>query len=181
MIMVRSALAVSALALIATLTACSSGDASVRSAVEPATLVGTWAIDSTFDSPEQPFVAFVDDGTWTASDGCNRVQGTYELGDLGALTTTSGPSTLMACDGAQLPLAVAMADYVQISGDVLTITSSADSTITTLVRSTDPTVGPQDKPVGQWAGSGSSPTRRMPRSSRSPPTVPRTAATAATS
>lgn len=109
-----------------------------------------WAIDSTFDSPEQPFVAFVDDGTWTASDGCNRVQGTYELGDLGALTTTSGPSTLMACDGAQLPLAVTMADYVQVSGDVLTIASSADSTITTLVRSTDPTVGPQDKPVGQW-------------------------------
>lgn len=150
MIMVRSALAVSAIALVATLAGCSSGDAAVRSAVDPAALVGTWAIDSTLDSPEQPFVAFVDDGTWTASDGCNRVQGTYELGDLGALTTTSGPSTLMACDGAQLPLALTMADYVQVSGDVLTIASSADSTITTLVRSTDPTVGPQDKPVGQW-------------------------------
>ena len=41
MIMVRSALAVSAIALVATLAGCSSGDAAVRSAVDPAALVGT--------------------------------------------------------------------------------------------------------------------------------------------
>ena len=149
----RSAFAVVALAAVAALTACSSGGPAARSTVDPTALVGTWTIDASFDSPEQPFVAFLDDNTWTASDGCNRVQGTWQLGDLGALTTTAGPSTLMACDGAQLPLAVTLADYVQVADDVLTITSSEDSTITTLVRSTDPSVGPQDKPVGQWVES----------------------------
>jgi heat shock protein HslJ len=121
--------------------------------VDETALLGTWAIDATFDSPEQPFVAFLDGGAWVASDGCNRVQGTWVLGDQGALTTTAGPSTLMACDGAQLPLAIAQADFVQLSDDILTITSSADSTVTTLIRSTDPNVGPQDLPVGQWVES----------------------------
>jgi heat shock protein HslJ len=120
--------------------------------VEAAALVGTWTVDQTFDGPEQPFVSFADDGTWTASDGCNRVQGTWELGDAGALTTTSGPSTLMACDGAQLPLAVSLATFVQVSGDTLTISSSKDSTVTTLVKSTDPAVG-VGSPVGQWVES----------------------------
>lgn len=122
----------------------------VRSTVDAGDLVGTWTIDATFDSPEQPYIAFAEDGTWSASDGCNRVQGTWELGDLGALTTTSGPSTLMACDGAQLPLAVAQADYVVVDGDTLTIASTAESTTTTLVRTDDPTVGPLGQPIGQW-------------------------------
>jgi heat shock protein HslJ len=123
------------------------------SPAEPADLLGVWTIDETFDSPEQPYVSFLDDETWSASDGCNRVQGTWQLGADGALTTTSGPQTLMACDGAQLPLAVTMADRVEIEGDVLFIHSSMDSTVTELVRSTDPLVGPQGLPVGKWVES----------------------------
>ena len=135
------------------LAGCASPGGASRSAVDAAELVGTWTIDETFAGPEQPFIAIVDDGTWVGSDGCNRVQGTWELGDSGDLTTTAGPSTLMACDGAQLPLAMALATYVQLSGDTLTISSSRDSTVTTLVRSTDPAVGIVDSPVGQWVES----------------------------
>lgn len=138
------------------LAGCASPGGASRSAVDPAALVGTWTIAETFSGPEQPFIAIVDDGTWIGSDGCNRVQGTWELGDAGAITTTAGPSTLMACDGAQLPLAMALATFVQVSGDTLTISSSRDSTVTTLVRSTDPAVGIVDSPVGQWVESDDS-------------------------
>ncbi len=143
----------SAAAIVALLAGCASSAPSARGTVDPAALVGTWTIDETFSSPEQPFIDFADDGTWTASDGCNRVQGTWELGDEGALTTTAGPSTLMACDGAQLPLAMAQADYVVLSGDWLSIYSSAESTVTELVRSDDPAVGPMGLPIGLWVAS----------------------------
>ena len=143
--------AVAAVAVVA-LAGCATTGPGARSAVDASALVGTWTVDETFSGPEQPFVAFADDGTWVASDGCNRVQGTWELGDAGALATTAGPSTLMACDGAQLPLAVSLATFVQISGQTLTISSSKDSTVTTLIRSTDPDVGVAS-PIGQWVES----------------------------
>ena len=131
------------------LSACSTPVAEDRS-VDPSELVGVWTLDEEFDSPEQPFISFVDDNTWSASDGCNRVQGTWELGTGGALTTTAGPSTLMACEGAQLPLAVSRADRVEVDGDALKIHSSFDSTTTDLVRATDSSVGPQGPPIGYW-------------------------------
>lgn len=145
-----------AAALLITLSACAPETAGVRSSVEPSQLVGTWTIDASFDSPEQPFIDFADDGTWSSSDGCNRVQGTWELGTEGALTTTAGPSTLIACEGAQLPLAVALADYVEFDGDILLIHSSEESTVTELVRSDDPTVGPAGLPIGTWVESDAS-------------------------
>jgi heat shock protein HslJ len=117
---------------------------------QPGELVGTWTLDETFDAPEQPFIAFVQDNTWTASDGCNRVQGTWELSPSGVLTTTSGPQTMIACDGAQLPLAVMFADAAEVDGDTLTITSSGRSTVTTLVRTTARNVGLQGFPIGYW-------------------------------
>lgn len=113
-------------------------------------LLGTWVLDEQFDSPEQPFIDFADDGTWISSDGCNQVRGTWVLGEDGSLVTTAGPSTLMACDGAQLPLAMALATSVVIDGDSLTLVSSGESTTTELVRSTDPSVGPQGLPIGRW-------------------------------
>lgn len=131
------------------LTGCATATPEERT-INPGDIVGVWAFDQTFDSPEQPFVSFVQDNTWTASDGCNQVQGTWDLAGDGTLTTTSGPSTLMACEGAQLPLAVSRADSVEVDGDTLLIHSSFDSTVTELVRSTDPLVGPQGFPIGYW-------------------------------
>ena len=121
--------------------------------VSPANLVGTWTIDKTFDAPEQPYISFLRNGTWSASDGCNRVRGTWEVEHDGKLSTTSGPQTMMACDGAQLPLAVSKADRVEVRGKSLILHSSFDSTETTLVRARDPRVGPQGLPIGYWVES----------------------------
>lgn len=134
-----------------TLAACSPTDQTAS--VEAEQIVGTWTIDATFDSPEQPFLAIAEDGTWTASDGCNRVQGTWELGEEGELVTESGPSTLMACEGAQLPLAMTEANSVETDGENLVIISSSESTVTTLVRVADVDEGSAGLPVGQWVES----------------------------
>lgn len=143
----RSLLLTAAAVSLLALAACS---APAEPVIHPGELVGVWTLDESFDGPEQPFVAFVQDSTWMASDGCNRVQGTWQLAGDGSITTTSGPQTLMACDGAQLPLAVTMAERVEVDGDTLLIHGSADSTVTELVRTDDPLVGPPGFPVGYW-------------------------------
>jgi heat shock protein HslJ len=120
---------------------------------QPGELVGTWTIGEQFDTPEQPFIAFVQDNTWTASDGCNRVQGTWDLSASGVLTTSAGPQTLMRCNGAQLPLAVVLADGATVDGDTLVISSSQKATTTELVRTTERTVGLQGFPIGYWVES----------------------------
>ncbi|UFS58862.1 META domain-containing protein [Subtercola endophyticus] len=125
-------------------------DAAVEAGFQQGQLVGVWTVQEKYDSPEQPFVAFVQDNTWIASDGCNRVEGTWTVNAAGVMTTTAGPSTMMACEGAQIPLSVTLADHVAVNGDYLTIDSSNGTTSTTLVRSTDPTVGPQGWPIGYW-------------------------------
>jgi heat shock protein HslJ len=143
-----------AVALIVALTGCGSpSTGSEPTPARPGDLAGVWTLAKQFDSPEQPYIAFSEDGTWSASDGCNRVRGTWKVGTGGTLTTTAGPQTMMACDGAQLPLAVARATHAAIDGDSLVIRSTVDSTTTTLVRSTDPRVGPQGLPIGYWVES----------------------------
>ena len=136
-------------ALAALLAGCAAPAQDIRT-TDPEALVGVWSLDTRFDSPEQPFLAFAEDGTWVASDGCNRVRGTWKLDAEGVLSTTSGPQTRMFCEGAQLPLAVTLADGVEVDGDRMRIHSSAESTVTELVRATDPTIGPQGQPIGYW-------------------------------
>ena len=43
-------------------------------------------------------VSFEADGTWTGSDGCNGLGGSYTVGEDGSFSAESGPSTLIACD-----------------------------------------------------------------------------------
>jgi heat shock protein HslJ len=47
--------------------------------------------------PEHPFLAFNPDGTWTGSDGCNSLSGTYTVGPRGELTTTNNGQRLVGC------------------------------------------------------------------------------------
>ena len=105
------------------------------------TIVGTWTTAKTYSGPNQPDVTFADDGTWTASDGCNRVQGTWKSTDAKTLVVTSGPSTMMACDGAPLPAAVAGADTFKVSADQLTLYDKAGKVLVTLVPGTAPAAG----------------------------------------
>jgi heat shock protein HslJ len=127
-----------------------SAEAEAAAQFQAGSLVGVWTVQEKFDSPEQPFIAFVQDNTWIASDGCNRVEGTWTVDGNGVMTTTAGPSTMMACEGAQLPLSVTLANHVSINGEYLTIDSSNSTTTTQLLRATDPSVGPQGWPIGYW-------------------------------
>ncbi len=95
--------------------------------------MGTWGTGKTYSSPKQPFVTFSADGAWTASDGCNNVQGTWKESAPGMLAVTSGPHTMMACEGAPLPSAVASAHSYQLDGGKLTLSDQAGKQLVVLV------------------------------------------------
>ena len=116
-------------------------------------VVGAWSLDETFDSPEQPFVAFARGGSWSGSDGCNRVGGTWSLDADGSLRVTSGPQAGATCNGAPLPSALITTEWAEMRGDALVLHGSRTAEVTELVRSTDRLVGPQRLPIGYWAES----------------------------
>ncbi|WP_051973342.1 META domain-containing protein [Cryobacterium sp. MLB-32] len=136
-------------------TAGSSGSSpSPTGSVQAGSLVGVWTVEGDFSTPERPYIAFVQDNTWSASDGCNRVRGTWQVASDGSLSTTSGPQTLTACDGVQLPMLLVATTSVEVTPDSLTLIGTGDAATTTvLVRSSDSTVGPQGRPIGYWAES----------------------------
>ncbi|WP_169515676.1 META domain-containing protein [Glaciibacter superstes] len=103
------------------------------SAITAEELVGTWVSDEALNSPKTPFLTIVDDGTWTASDGCNGVQGTWELGADGALTTTAGPHTLIFCEGKPIPSLFSEAKAAALEGTTLTLKDAAGEVTATLV------------------------------------------------
>lgn len=149
-----------ALAGVVALTACSSTSTPTNpptASISQGAIVGTWTVEHTFDTPEQPFVSFSQDHSWSASDGCDRVYGSWKLASSGRLSVVVGPHAALTCDGQALPLAVTHGSSVRQSGDSLTLRSSTDSTVTTLTRSTEKTVGPQGRPIGYWVA-GKTPT-----------------------
>jgi heat shock protein HslJ len=109
----------------------------------PGDLVGTWVVDMTYDVPVQPFLTIAADGTWTGSDGCNGVQGTWELGAGGALRVPAGPHTLIYCDGKDLPALFDDAKTVAVDGDTLTLTDAAGEVTATLIAGREQLLKPQ--------------------------------------
>lgn len=93
--------------------------ASLPDALTPATgaaLKGTW-VPVAYVVSTDPHVTFEADGTWTGSDGCNGVQGRWAVGAEGEFLATSGPSTLIACEGAPVPSWVAQATAAGVNDD----------------------------------------------------------------
>ncbi|MHA6694193.1 META domain-containing protein [Homoserinimonas sp. A520] len=86
--------------------------------LEPATadaLDGKWVpVDTT---PTDPHVVFNAGGTWTGSDGCNGGGGRWAVDGDGGFLATSGPSTLMFCEGAPVPAWVAQASAAGMDTD----------------------------------------------------------------
>ncbi|WP_146078070.1 META domain-containing protein [Subtercola sp. Z020] len=85
------------------------------------TLPGTWIVADTYNSPDQPFLTFEHDGTWTGSDGCNGAEGTWSMTSAGVLTTTAGPTTQIYCDGEQLPFYLIDSESARFDGTDLTL------------------------------------------------------------
>jgi hypothetical protein len=69
--------------------------------------------------PNDPVIVFKADGTWSGSDGCNGLQGTYSIGQRGAFSATVGPQHMIGCDNVPHTGVLAAAKRVAINGDTL--------------------------------------------------------------
>jgi heat shock protein HslJ len=69
--------------------------------------------------PQDPVLAFRPDGTWTGSDGCNGLQGTYSIGQRGEFTATSGPQHMIGCDNVPHTGVLTTAKRIAVTGDTL--------------------------------------------------------------
>lgn len=96
-------------------------------------LVGTWVVDVTFETPTQPYLTIIDDGTWRGSDGCNGVEGTWELASSGTLEVTAGPTTMIFCEGKPLPALFAEAKTATVAEDTLTLMDGGGEVTATLI------------------------------------------------
>jgi heat shock protein HslJ len=146
--------AVAAIALALVVAGCSASASTTRHTLAPdqGRIVGVWTVKRDFKTPEQPFVSFAQDNSWSASDGCDRVYGSWKVSSTGRLSVSESTHAALTCDGAMLPTAVAQGSHVRLSGDSLTLTSSDGSAKTTLQRTHASDVGPQGRPVGYWIG-----------------------------
>lgn len=93
--------------------------ATLPAEVTPATpdgLAGKW-VPVAYAVSTDPHVVFDSDGTWTGSDGCNGGSGRWAVGASGEFLATSGPSTLIYCEGAPVPSWVAQATSAGVNAD----------------------------------------------------------------
>lgn len=89
--------------------------------VVPATseaLLGKW-VPVAYQVQTDPHVQFLSDGTWEGSDGCNGAQGRWAIGESADFLASSGPSTLIGCEGAPVPSWVAQAARAGVDGEWL--------------------------------------------------------------
>lgn len=117
---IRITLAASAVALAALgLAACSGGGTTSP--------VGSWGTDAQGETS----LEFADDGSYSGSDGCNRVMGSWEAAGNGF---SIGPmaSTMMACQGVDVWLLDPAS--VEVNGDTLVVLDSSGNELGTLDR-----------------------------------------------
>jgi heat shock protein HslJ len=69
--------------------------------------------------PEDPILTFSPDGTWSGSDGCNGISGTFTLGQRGEFTSRSNGQRLVECDN--VPNTAVLAAAKRISSDQTTL------------------------------------------------------------
>jgi heat shock protein HslJ len=134
---IRRSLTVAAVGLAAVaLAACASSSGAGPDGSTPAThedLVGAWVTGETYSAPDQPYLAFADDGTWKGSDGCNRTSGDWSVADDGSLTTTAGFSTLIGCQGAPLPKLLGESALAYLDSGTLVLADADGATLLELV------------------------------------------------
>lgn len=69
--------------------------------------------------PDDPVLVFKANGTWTGSDGCNGLQGTFSIGEHGAFTAVAGGQHMIGCDNVPNTGVLTAAKRVAIAGDTL--------------------------------------------------------------
>ncbi len=98
-------------------------------------LVGRWIPEA--PAPRDPHVAISADGTWTASDGCNGTRGRWAVAPEESLLTTTGPTTLIGCEGSGEPSMFGQARATAFDGDVLVLFDATGEVSGRLVRDDD--------------------------------------------
>ena len=83
-------------------------------------LVGTW-LPADGQAGGRAYAALAADGTWTGSDGCNALKGTWQGGPDGAFAATSGPSTKIGCENVPIAHWLAGATQAERDGDTLVL------------------------------------------------------------
>ncbi|RZI96197.1 MAG: hypothetical protein EOO67_00915 [Microbacterium sp.] len=98
-------------------------------------LAGRWIPEA--PAPRDPHVAISADGTWTASDGCNGTRGRWAVAPDESLLTTTGPTTLIGCEGSGEPGSFGQARAAAFDGDVLVLFDGTGAVTGRLVRADD--------------------------------------------
>ena len=98
----------------------------------PLQLAGFKAL--TASRPDDPVLVFKPDGTWTGSDGCNGLHGTYSIGQRGAFSATSGPQHMIGCENVPHTAVLTTAKRVGISGDTLEFFGADGARLATYAR-----------------------------------------------
>ncbi len=100
---------------------------SVQAPPSAQTVAGTWRpvqmagmTSLKADRPDDPVLVFKADGSWTGSDGCNGLQGTYVIGQRGEFAATIGPQRLVGCDNVPHTTVLKDADRITLDADTLT-------------------------------------------------------------
>lgn len=114
-------------------------------------VVGTWHLEGIDTNaatyPDRPVVRFDSDGTWSGSDGCNGLGGTWRVAEGGAFVATPGPQTLIGCSNVEYAAILAAAGRVEVDGDRMIVLARDSPAKVTLVR--DPLALP-DPPAAGW-------------------------------
>ena len=86
-------------------------------------MVGTWQLEGIDTNAatyrDRPVVRFDDDGTWSGSDGCNGLTGTWRVSDDGTFVADSGFQSLVGCHNVDYAAILNAAARVEIDGDRL--------------------------------------------------------------
>lgn len=95
-----------------------------------ADIAGYWVPSASYET--SPYLDVQKDGSFTSSDGCNTVSGTWSI-DGEKLSVEAGPSTLIACDGAPLPTYFATAATAHLSDGALELRDDDGAVLVALV------------------------------------------------
>ncbi|WP_029289288.1 META domain-containing protein [Cellulomonas sp. HZM] len=98
-----------------------------------ADLVGSWK-PADLDVDTDPGLTFGADGTYSSSDGCNRVRGRWAVSAAGTFLATSGFSTLVGCEGAPVDSWVHDARWASIEHGRLVLIDAAGRALGRLDR-----------------------------------------------
>ncbi|MFI7067823.1 META domain-containing protein [Kribbella sp. NPDC050124] len=90
---------------------------SVAGTWRPVQMAGLTSLKA--ERPDDPVIEFRADGTWTGSDGCNGLQGTYTIGQRGEFTAKAGLQRLIGCDNVPHTAVLEGAKRITLDTDTL--------------------------------------------------------------